>query len=371
MQTAHPSRLKPLSGEFHLTSVDQPVKGGVDQDSKSGRGRPLRGWKQISIYLEVSIKAAQDWEKKRGMPVQRELSKPLAYTGDLDAWRENRRVLKYPSEGFANTSIASDPGMLSWRNLKWFAAITAVVGLAILARFASWDTGPQQSYPSPPVISADAKTAFRSAYEALEAEDYGKVVELTSRAIRNYPSNPEFRDLRGQAFIKSGKFPQAIDEFNEAIRQKADTTLAYYRRAECYMAIGQNEKAINDLNVAISLSPNGKQRDLFYHQLGIAHQNLGKIFGGRAHFEEAAAYFTKALDLNPKNGFSYHRRGAVQMDLGQREKALADYNSAEPLLPENQLHWLYRDRSQVKKLLGDVSGAAADSELERRFGTEK
>ena len=54
----------------------------------------LNTWQEISAYLRVSIREAQNWEKKDGMPVHRmpgRKSRVKAYPAALDAWKE--RVL--------------------------------------------------------------------------------------------------------------------------------------------------------------------------------------------------------------------------------------------------------------------------------------
>jgi len=55
--------------------------------------RELRGWEDIAGYLGVKPRAAQNYEKDRGLPVHRvpgSRGRVFAYTDELDAWRNER-----------------------------------------------------------------------------------------------------------------------------------------------------------------------------------------------------------------------------------------------------------------------------------------
>ncbi len=52
----------------------------------------LNTWKEIAEYLGKSVRTAQEWEQKRGLPVKRmgEKGRVVALRTDLDAWKEHQ-----------------------------------------------------------------------------------------------------------------------------------------------------------------------------------------------------------------------------------------------------------------------------------------
>ena len=70
---------------------------------KGSRNERLAGWKKIAGHLDVSVRTAQNWEKKKGLPVKRlvgkkeERSEVVSYVGDIQKWREDRERSDQPA----------------------------------------------------------------------------------------------------------------------------------------------------------------------------------------------------------------------------------------------------------------------------------
>ncbi len=68
----------------------------------------LESWKEIAGYLGVTIRTAQNWERDRGLPVQRRLGKHgriFAQAGEIDAWK--RQVTSSATDADAPESSTS------------------------------------------------------------------------------------------------------------------------------------------------------------------------------------------------------------------------------------------------------------------------
>src|SRR3954463_13373302 len=77
-------------------------------EGATGRlGSRLDSWKEIASYLGRSEKTVRRWEKAEELPIQRLRHKKrgsvYAYTSELDAWREARK-LEVESEGSTGES---------------------------------------------------------------------------------------------------------------------------------------------------------------------------------------------------------------------------------------------------------------------------
>jgi eukaryotic-like serine/threonine-protein kinase len=79
------------------------------------KGKYLDSWKEISAYLGRNIRTCRNWERDLGLPVHR-LDGALkahvfAYTGEIDAWREEKGRL--PEEGKTGTGDLEAPDLAS------------------------------------------------------------------------------------------------------------------------------------------------------------------------------------------------------------------------------------------------------------------
>lgn len=131
--------------------------------------------------------------------------------------------------------------------------------------------------------------------------------------------------------------------------------------------------------------------------------NRGKIFYNNADYVEAEEYFTKTIEMEPKNinallqrGFTrnllknfegalndfseviklnpehqyaYISRGSALNKLGEYNKAIADFNKALELDPDDQE--AYNNRGFAKKMSGDKKGACEDWNKSKKLGNSE
>jgi hypothetical protein len=93
----------------------------TDRDSIPRRDMAeLASWKEISVYLGVTVRTAQNWERERGLPVQRLPGKRSLVTArptELDAWRKTHETLP------------ETPTRPRWPRWAWIAAACAAVAI--------------------------------------------------------------------------------------------------------------------------------------------------------------------------------------------------------------------------------------------------
>ena len=65
------------------------------------------------------------------------------------------------------------------------------------------------------------------------------------------PDRSEFYYSLGIAYAASGKSENAIECYDEAVRNKPRYSEAYHNRGKVYHDIGQNRRAIEDYGLAI------------------------------------------------------------------------------------------------------------------------
>ncbi len=102
-----------------------------------------------------------------------------------------------------------------------------------------------------------------------------------------------------------------------------------------------------------------------YNNRGVAHDQLGD-------YDRAVADYQEALSLKPDDAMSLRnlrvvlvRRGVALANTGEYQRALSDLTKAIELGPDKAVAWLRR--AQVRMESGDLEGAAADLAQARRL----
>ena len=165
---------------------------------------------------------------------------------------------------------------------------------------------------------------------------------------KNHQREPVCYYSRGQAFDKMGRFDRAIEDYDEAIALSPTLTVAYYNRAVVFDKLGQYDRALADYNRVLTLDPN------YYG----AYINRGLFFYNTGQFNSAIADFDRAISLKPADSEAYYNQGLVFDKTGQLDKALADYARAISLNPNDPD--AYNNRGQVFYRMGYIDDAIAD-----------
>ncbi len=122
---------------------------------------------------------------------------------------------------------------------------------------------------------------------------------------------------------------------------------------------GRYEQAVEFFTAAIvSGELDVEALAIAYNNRGVAHDQLGD-------YDRAVADYREALSLKPEDAMSRRnlrvvlvRRGVALANTGEYQRALADLTRAIELGPDKAIAWLRR--AQVRMESGDLEGAAAD-----------
>lgn len=98
--------------------------------------------------------------------------------------------------------------------------------------------------------------------------------------------------------------------------------LPYYYRAKSHISSGDYQKAIDDLDKVIKLSPgHGKP-------FAKAYSNRGSIYYAIANYQKAADDFSKSIEVDPLNPDVYYNRGNAYLAMEDYKSAIKDFNKA-------------------------------------------
>ena len=135
-----------------------------------------------------------------------------------------------------------------------------------------------------------AKVLFHEAYEAQQAHDYERAIELYQRSINVHPT-AEAHTFLGWVYSFQDRYDEAIAECLEAIR--VDETLGnpYNDIGSYLLAKGDTYGSVRWFKRAL-LAPR-------YESYAFPHFNLGRIYETRRRYLDAARHYGKALEQQP------------------------------------------------------------------------
>lgn len=124
----------------------------------------------------------------------------------------------------------------------------------------------------------------------------------------------------GNQKMRSGDFDGAIADFNEVIKiyevfPANVQSASYLSRGLAYSGKGELDKALADMNKAISLQSDN----------AFAYPNRASVYEKQDEVDKAIADYAKAIKLNPKFPFPYRGRGLLLLKKGKDAEAEADF----------------------------------------------
>lgn len=159
------------------------------------------------------------------------------------------------------------------------------------------------------------------------------------------------------------RFEQTLNELNseDEIVSKSEVLFLI---GNSYSELGQSDEAIDNLNLAIELSPQFK---LAYNSRGVVYVN------NLQEFDNSIADFTQVIKLDPQFELAYYNRGVAYYYLKQHDKAIMDFTQALQLDPQfteayNNRGVAYTETQQYDKAIQDFTKALElDSQLSESY----
>lgn len=167
-------------------------------------------------------------------------------------------------------------------------------------------------------------------------EDYLQAAQLFEAQGMSAES---IRDL-AVANAMRGNYAPALDGIDQAIALAPEKALYYINRAQIRMQLSDRKGAFEDLTTAENLS---SASAYVLRGSGALRTCLGDTEG-------AIAAFNRTLALDPTLAIAYHRRAMLKLQIGERDAALTDLQTAADLYEKqdnsrvqferNLLQWL-------------------------------
>ena len=150
--------------------------------------------------------------------------------------------------------------------------------------------------------------------EAIQA--YNQVIEMSSE------NEPEILagayHNRGLSFYRQRQYQKAITDYDMSISIDERNADSYINRAKAYFALAMNDEALADFSKAIELSP----------EYSVGHSNRAMLYFLMDRTAESILDIDQAIALAPERALFHFYRGEIHVKAKQHAIAIADYTTA-------------------------------------------
>lgn len=195
-------------------------------------------------------------------------------------------------------------------------------------------------------VSLDAEKDYNEGINAFQNKDYSTAIQKFTLAIGLEPNFEKAILNRGQVYLVSEKYNEAIADFEKLTTLSDSASISGFEfLAALYNQKGEREKAIETLGKGISKHSSHAQ--LYYNRAIFYFQDK--------KYAEALADLDKANQLKPNDFNILNDRGSTHRMLNNLDKAVIDYKAAILINP-NQA-FIYNNLGSVLRQKKDFSGA--------------
>lgn len=183
------------------------------------------------------------------------------------------------------------------------------------------------------------------------------------RALHLDPALSKAHSSEGQVKLATGRYADALAEFQRALQITPDSFDAVLGTAQVHEALGHASEADRSYARAVALRPDlpsplnlygrfcylrgdfPRAVDLFRRVTEIlpdsprGYTNIGAAYQALGRYDDAATAYRRALSLGP-NGTAWSNLGACQYSLGRYADAARSFEQATRLTPAHYLCWV-------------------------------
>lgn len=214
------------------------------------------------------------------------------------------------------------------------------------------------------VIALEKTDPLAAAYccynRAIIYENQGKFSEALkdySKSIELDPTNPERYASRSEFYASKQDFEKALEDISKAIEIDPNEEFYYAHRGYLYYELKKNDRAIENYKKALLINPNsvgsiygigniyqmdgkmGLAIETFTEGIALekidpitvadCYSERARIYQNQGKLENALKDYSKAIELDSKNGERFVARGSFYKDVLKRPyDALVDYSLA-------------------------------------------
>ncbi len=174
-------------------------------------------------------------------------------------------------------------------------------------------------------------------------------VALWTDVLSHYPTLPLGYTKRARSYMLLGENDRAMADVDKALSLDGNNDRALTMRGTLRFLEGDNPGALADLEKSVGIKSDDA---VAWNSLGAVQLTLGSR-------EEAERAFTRAIELKGDYAEGYLNRALSRSASNRLDRALADFDASIALQPSNAKAYVWR--SGVRMRTGDTAGALEDA----------
>jgi tetratricopeptide (TPR) repeat protein len=160
--------------------------------------------------------------------------------------------------------------------------------------------------------------------------DNAESLKIMDQLLQIDPGFSGVWSQKGWAYKDLGRYQEAADAFDNAIRLETNVTMtkySWYGKGQALRNLGKYDDAISAFNRALELDPNYAES---YSQIGIVYSKQGK-------YPEAIALMDKTIALKPDYGYGWTDKGWVLEKMEKWNEMLDAFENALRVGGDNKM----------------------------------
>jgi tetratricopeptide (TPR) repeat protein len=126
------------------------------------------------------------------------------------------------------------------------------------------------------------------------------------------------------ALVQRGRVPEAIKQYEQALRVEPDDAAAHNGLGVAFARLGKSQEAIAHWEQALRIKPDSAE----------THNNLAVTLARLGRLPEAIAHWEQALQINPDLAEAHCNLGIALAQMGKSDQAMDHWNQALQINPD-------------------------------------
>ena len=155
-------------------------------------------------------------------------------------------------------------------------------------------------------------------------QDYNSTLTIWRDTVEKDPNNSRAHFSLGSVLFQEGKVPEAIGQYEQALRIQPDYVMAHNNLGVALVQQGRLEGATGHYEEALRLRPDYAE----------AHNNLGIALARQGRLEEATGHYEEALRIRPDYAEAHNNLANALFRLGKVTEAIGHWEQALRINPD-------------------------------------